>query len=98
MDCPRCGARDVTTPECPACGVMVAKARAARPRPERTPPASHGGAAWRTLLLPALGLVLLVGAAVVHLRQTSGEDAAPGSNRKRPPADASRLPDAAALP
>lgn len=33
MDCPRCGAPEVTTPACPRCGVIVAKAR---PRAERS--------------------------------------------------------------
>ena len=41
MECPRCGARDVTTPACPRCGVIVAKAlaRPARPAPAVVPPA-----------------------------------------------------------
>jgi tetratricopeptide (TPR) repeat protein len=69
MDCPRCGASAVTTPECPACGVLVAKARSARPRPERLAADGPHPAAWRSLLLPGLGLALLVAAAVVHLRE-----------------------------
>src|SRR5262245_56635244 len=98
MDCPRCGARDVTTPECPACGVMVAKARATRPRPERMPPPGPApAAAWRSLVLPAIGLVLLIGAAVVHLRQNAGEGLSAGSARQRPGGNASP-PDEAALP
>jgi tetratricopeptide (TPR) repeat protein len=99
MDCPRCGTRDVTTPECPACGVMIAKARSARPRPERTlPPTAAPAPAWRSLLLPALGLALLIGAAVLHLRQTGGEAAAVGSARQRPSANASPPAGADALP
>jgi len=98
MDCPRCGAHDVTTPECPACGVMIAKARSARPRPERTPPASPAPPpAWRSLVLPALGLVLLVGAAVVHLRRTEGDAPSEGGARRRPSQDAP-APGAADLP
>jgi hypothetical protein len=84
MDCPRCGARDVTTPECPACGVLVAKARSARPRPEREPPPGPPPtAAWRSLVLPALGLVLLIGAAVVHLRRSPGEERSAGPAPRR---------------
>jgi len=69
MDCPRCGALAVTTPECPACGVMLAKARAPRPRPDRSPPEGRHSAAWRSLVLPGLGFVLLIAAAVAHLRR-----------------------------
>ena len=93
MDCPRCGARDLTTPECPACGVMVAKARSVRPRPERTlPPTPAPPPAWRSLLLPALGLALLIGAAVPHLRQTGGEAAAVGRRASARPATPRRRP------
>jgi tetratricopeptide (TPR) repeat protein len=35
MDCPRCGAAEVTTPACPRCGVIVAKARPRAARDER---------------------------------------------------------------
>jgi len=88
MDCPRCGAEGVTTPDCPACGVLLAKARPARPRtarPEPEPPA-----AWRSLVLPALGLALLAGAAVVHLRRT------PASEPPRPRTAATQAPAPAA--
>jgi tetratricopeptide (TPR) repeat protein len=34
MECPRCGEADVAGPECPACGVILAKARP-RPAPSR---------------------------------------------------------------
>jgi len=75
MDCPRCGATAVSTRDCPRCGVVLAKALGARPRPpaRRPPPA----AAWRSLALPAIGLVLLVVAAVMHLGR--GRVAAPAS-------------------
>ncbi len=81
MDCPRCGALAVTTPECPACGVLVAKARPARPRSDFSPSQSHP-AAWRSLVLPGLGLVLLIGAAVMHLRRPPANTAhAPATDR-----------------
>ena len=35
MDCPRCGSPGVTTPACPRCGVIVAKARPRAAPPER---------------------------------------------------------------
>jgi tetratricopeptide (TPR) repeat protein len=38
MDCPRCGAFGVTTPTCPRCGVIVAKARAMGARDARIDP------------------------------------------------------------
>jgi hypothetical protein len=85
MDCPRCGATAVSTPECPRCGVILAKARGERipRRPERpeAPPAS----AWRALFFPTLGLALVVGAAVVHLR---GVPTTPAARPFRPPVPA----------
>ncbi len=69
MDCPRCGATAVLTPECPACGVLVSKARVSRSRPQRTAPEPAPPPPWRSLVAPGLGLVLVVGAAVWHLRQ-----------------------------
>jgi tetratricopeptide (TPR) repeat protein len=80
MDCPRCGARDVETPECPSCGVMLAKARPPRLRPERSQ-AAHHPPAWRALVVPALGLVLLLGAAVVSLRRPGNDAVAPSRPR-----------------
>jgi tetratricopeptide (TPR) repeat protein len=79
MDCPRCGATAVETPECPGCGVVLAKARPARPRPEQASSSSdpNHAAAWRSLALPALGLVVLTGAAVVYLRQPERGTRAP---------------------
>ncbi len=74
MDCPRCGAKEVATPECPACGVLVAKARSARPRPpQRASAVADGPPAWRGLLLPGLGFALLAAAAGWHLSRTPAE-------------------------
>jgi tetratricopeptide (TPR) repeat protein len=95
MDCPRCGATDVTSPECPACGVLVAKARSARPRPERAAVDTTGPAAWRSLLLPGLGFALLAAAAVWHLRRIPADDPA-GSHRA--PVSAAADDGAAAAP
>ncbi len=82
MDCPRCGATAVTTPECPRCGVILAKARRERPpRPEAGPEATPRSA-WRALALPLLGLALVLGAAVVHLRR---DTATPPSAQAREP-------------
>jgi len=95
MDCPRCGATAVTTPECPACGVLVARARAPRRRPERPDAGSSSPAAWRSLVLPVLGFVLLVAAAVAHLRRSTldeppapraAESAAPAKHAEPAPA------------
>src|SRR5262249_37184843 len=99
MDCPRCGRPDVTSPECPACGVLVAKARSPRPRPEPEP--VHP-AAWRSLLLPALGFALLAAGTVAFLRPTSGPDAPRTATSRRagapapapPPIDAGAPPEA----
>ncbi len=97
MDCPRCGRRDVTTPDCPACGVLVAKARSPRPRPG--PPAAHP-AAWRSLVLPALGFVLLAAAAAAYLRRSATHEgpprpaARPAAATALPPVESVALPDA----
>jgi tetratricopeptide (TPR) repeat protein len=101
MDCPRCGATAVSTPECPRCGVILAKVRDARaPRTASRPPASPP-AAWRALLLPALGLAVLAGAAAVHLRRGPAPPAvsplgsrspAPAAGRDVPPPPAVEAP------
>jgi tetratricopeptide (TPR) repeat protein len=70
MDCPRCGATTVSAPECPRCGVILAKARADRPPRAASLPLASPPSAWRALAVPLLGLVLLAGAAVVHLRRS----------------------------
>lgn len=93
MDCPRCGATAVTTPECPACGVLLAKARPSRPRPERAP--SHPPA-WRSLLLPAAGLAALLAAAVVQLRAPAPAPAPAPSSQAQDPRPAIAAPPAAA--
>jgi tetratricopeptide (TPR) repeat protein len=71
MDCPRCGAPALTTPECPACGVLLAKARPARPRRDRDASLPPPPAAWRSLVLPALGFAVLAAAATAYLHQAS---------------------------
>jgi tetratricopeptide (TPR) repeat protein len=69
--------------------VLVAKARSARPRPERAAPVAPAGPpAWRSLLLPGLGFALLAAAAVWHLRRTpADEPAAPRAAAVSAPAD-----------
>ncbi len=64
MDCPRCGEPDVSDPECPRCGVIVAKARLPRPRPEpaANEPAPTEEAPSRRRGLPVLLLVGLAAA------------------------------------
>jgi tetratricopeptide (TPR) repeat protein len=97
MDCPRCGRTDVTSPECPACGVLVAKARSPRARPE---PAPVHPAAWRSLILPALGFALLAAGTVAYLRRSSSQDAPRAATSRRAGAPAPALPpmDAGAPP
>ena len=48
MDCPRCGTPAVTTPACPRCGVIVAKARSMESREERIQRWNAAAAAART--------------------------------------------------
>jgi tetratricopeptide (TPR) repeat protein len=64
MDCPRCGEPDVSDPECPRCGVIVAKARSPRPRPEpaATEPEPAEMPSSRRAGLPVLLLVGLAAA------------------------------------
>ena len=76
MDCPRCGATAITTPECPGCGVLVAKARPARPRPDPSAGRPHP-AAWRSLVLPGLGLAALIAVAATQLRQRAPDPTPP---------------------
>jgi len=91
MDCPRCGATDVTTPECPACGVLVAKARPARPRLDPTGPGRPHPAAWRSLVLPGLGFAVLVAVAVDHLRRPApGPAPSPSAGERAPTRPAPR--------
>lgn len=93
MDCPRCGEADVQAPECPRCGVIVAKARA--PRPTVTQPGPpEGTSAWRALVLPALGLVALVVAAVITLRPRAGDRRSPEPPPHRDAASGRSTPDA----
>ena len=74
---------------------MLAKARAPRPRPE---PRIEHPPAWRSLVLPALALVLLVGVAVLYLRRPGAETAEPlrsRSPRSATPPEPLALPDPA---
>jgi len=100
MDCPRCGQAAVTTPECPRCGVLLAKARPSRARPQAPPPAQRRSA-WRALLLPGLGLALVVAAAVHTLRSTptpaSTTSARPAEDEPTPPPVSSAPFEPAAL-
>lgn len=103
MDCPRCGAPAVATPECPACGVLVSKARAARPRSQPAAAEPAPSAAWRSLVLPGLGLLALAGAALWHLRRPppTAVDEAPPAAVEAPGAEAAgalpELPAAAPI-
>ena len=93
MDCPRCGAAADDRPECPHCGVLLSKARPPRERrpasadastrePRQGPP--------RPGLDLLLGLVLILAATVLYLRQdrppTPGATASPRQNQATPPA------------
>ena len=93
MDCPRCGATAVSNPECPRCGVILAKARG-----ERAPRTASRPAAWRALVLPALGLALVVGAAAIHLRRDPVPPAGAPSEPSGPRPDAAAGPDESAEP
>jgi hypothetical protein len=86
MLCPRCGATTTSAPDCPRCGVILAKAAGPRRPPPRARPSVSGGPAWRSLVLPGLGLVFVVVAAVLHLRQSPGPEAA--RPLRRPPTHA----------
>jgi tetratricopeptide (TPR) repeat protein len=76
MDCPRCGQPGVTEPACPRCGVIVAKARAARatsisrpavpPVPAYSEPAAEVREGPGVLVLVVGGALLLVAGAVGH--------------------------------
>jgi hypothetical protein len=95
MDCPRCGATAVTTPECPRCGVILAKARRVRSVRPATVAAPPAGQAWRSLVLPALGLLLVVVAAAVHLRHPAEPTPHPTA---LPPTTLANAPEPAAPP
>ncbi len=69
MDCPRCGAETHGASECPRCGVVVRKARPPLPPRAAPQPLPQRAPAWRSLILPGLGLLALVLAAVVHSRR-----------------------------
>lgn len=75
MDCPRCGATDVSSPECPRCRVILSKAlppgATRAPVRRRSPPSSSG----RGLALLGLGLALAVAAVVGWQRRPPAEPA-----------------------
>ena len=96
MLCPRCGATTTSAPECPRCGVILAKA--AGPRRPRPRPLAPAGSAWRSLLLPGLGLAVVVAAAVVQVRQSPGPTAAPPVPRPTTPPTGRGTPLAAPVP
>ncbi len=92
MVCPRCGATTETGPECPRCGVVLAKARAPRPTPApaaTAPPVSAApeppsrSGVW----LPLLGLAVVVAAGVYWVgreRAASAPSARPAALLQTP--------------
>lgn len=93
MDCPRCGATTDGGPECPACGVLLAKARArpphpplastaARPRPQPARPGQRG-LAWGLLLLALAALATL---GLLARRQQAAHVPAPTISAESAPA------------
>ena len=98
MDCPRCGATAVSTPECPRCGVVLAKARRERVPRTASRPGASPPAAWRALVLPALGLALVVGAAAIQLRRGPAPPAAGPSEPRAPVPDPAAGRDEAVPP
>jgi hypothetical protein len=75
MDCPRCGAREITGPECPACGVILARARPPRPSPRPARPASRSSRSpWLEVVALALAGALAV---AILVRRSSPRVAAP---------------------
>ena len=102
MNCPRCGAETQGAPECPSCGVVVRKARPPLPPRAAQPRPTNGAPAWRSLILPGIGLVALAFAAAVHLSST---DTAPRPlpakvlpTRTAPVADRNEPPDLTTIP
>lgn len=101
MDCLRCGARDVSGPECPGCGVVLAKARS--PRPRRPPPSRAPRRGRRPDTLSLVLLLVLAGA--VSLAVWRGREAPappePGVTERDagpPPAPLSAPPPAPSPP
>ena len=54
LACPRCGEPEVSGPECPRCGVILAKARTTRPRPQTPAPDPNTPTSRRWVLLALL--------------------------------------------
>lgn len=97
MKCPRCGADAASLPECPACGVVLRKARppGARPRPgpPRRAPAPLSPRRPPILVLLALVLGAAAAAALLVARPSppaspreTGETTARGPDEAPPPA------------
>jgi tetratricopeptide (TPR) repeat protein len=74
MDCPRCGEPDVSSRECPRCGVILAKARAPRPRP---PAREAEPTSWRRRASSLLLVGLALAAAVWAIRRPPASDSPP---------------------
>src|SRR5258706_14405130 len=73
MNGPACGQVGVDgCPTCPRCGVVFAKLKPATPRlsPSVTTPVEEGGRSRGSLVLPAIGLVVVLVGAVIYLRST----------------------------
>ncbi|HVO13223.1 MAG TPA: tetratricopeptide repeat protein [Vicinamibacteria bacterium] len=76
MVCPRCGATTETGPDCPRCGVVLAKARAPRSKP--APPARAAEEASAAgVWLPVLGLAVVVAAGVYWVHRERGAPTPP---------------------
>jgi hypothetical protein len=73
MNCPRCNAAADDRPECPHCGVVLAKARPPRERRPTASAESATRAPRRAALRPALdlplGLALIIVATIFYVRQ-----------------------------
>lgn len=100
MECPRCGAPEVTTPACPRCGVIVAKARPIAPRAEPVEaapaeglPDARGISRW---WLAVGGIALVIAFAVG--RKSARPPAPPAAATETPTADAARADEAGPPP
>ena len=87
MDCPRCGSPASALPECPRCGVILAKASS--PRPARPPvrPAGRApssGPPGASLALAGLGIAVVLLGVGLHLRRPT-VPATPVTDREEDP-------------
>lgn len=93
--CPRCGANVGSASECPACGVIVARARARAARPERVSKnAPPGGGSTRLVQLVVVA-VFLGGAAYASVKWKQGS-ASKSAAAETPTASAPGMPAPAA--